>query len=424
MSSDTDSPAVPEKKNENVPPPAGAPVAPATVSAPKFASSRDRSNWYVHLDLTAVIIVLILCGIGYLLKHQYDLSAERAAENERVRLAELERRQEKEREEAALARREARAREELARVDSARRLEEYRKKQHERELAADAYKAQLEEKHVEAEVERRKLEAAAREEERKQKAKVIEATRAAYIEAAQQALAAEAKLAFLMGDPANPGELPGGTASIREIKLIALKNKSAGAQKIVDGQRQQLDSFLQAKAVFEPTARATGISKYTPEEEAKLREKLRAAEWELADARRQMWILLRARRTYHDQGSRETDALFETEHQQLRADLEEAKRKREILGEELRQAGEAPPRIEPPSQRVGDIPADNSKEPPATATDAPKPVTPTTTYTMKNGKRIVAIKSVDGGDVITIKTDAGKLMTLDKKDIEKTEERM
>jgi hypothetical protein len=396
--------------------------------------ARSRANWYVQLDLTVVIILLVLCVIVFLIKHQYDVSAREAAAKEKAQLLELARQDERQREDAALARKEGKAREDAARADAARRLEEYRKAQKEREAAAEQFQATTAKRAADAEAARKKELDDAREEERKQKAKVIEATKAAYVEAAKDVLTMEARLAILTGDTSSPPTPPSPattaaeqatTASARATQLIAYKNKAAGAQKTAGMLREQLEALRANRAAFTATSRATGVSKYSREEEAKLREKLEAAERELSESRRQMLNLISVRRTRRDVSTPELDALLAREQQQWLAELDEVKRKRDGFAEELRQAGEIPPKVElppppPPVVETPPTPVPEVKKP--GPTEAPKPPPPPTTYTLKDGKRIVSVRSVDGGDVITVKTENGKLMTLDKKDIEKTEE--
>jgi parallel beta-helix repeat protein len=88
---------------------------------------------------------------------------------------------------------------------------------------------------------------------------------------------------------------------------------------------------------------------------------------------------------------------------------------------EIRSKGPPPPAIPPAQQKQAAESTTPKPAPPSTPpVDDKKAKARTTTYVLKDGRRLTATSAVDAGEEITVKTDAGKFETIKKDDIKET----
>lgn len=334
------------------------------------------SKTYFHLDFTVLIVigVVVALGIGgYMFKRAADrerqreiIDAENAKKERELRQKEMD---EKAEEQARLRRQQevVEKKETQERLDASAELRAQERK--EQQKKEDERKARWEER------QKKEAEAAQRNYlEREAEAKrIIEERQAA--EKAAQAAARAASLAPLQ-EQYNTAtkEIEQLQNKIGASKVIAAKNKMEGAQKkIVELQKKH------AEYSSSPTGAV---------EAARIQAQIEAAQKEQTDAAAAL-------------------ELAKTGEVALR----DAMQRRDTAAAQLKAMGvEANPR------------------PVAAATATPKPVTKPAEpaaqqglkiFVLKDGKKIGALKAIDGGDVWSIKTEDGKFLTIEKSAVEK-----
>ena len=346
-----------------------------------------KSTWWIHIDFTVIIVIVVLVGIGWYVKSEYDKNVVR----ERVKL-EIARKEREQKEQEARA--EAEERQKAAAAENERKRKEaldYARQQQadrERQRAATAAKEEERREKEIAEFKARK-----EREEMERNRLLREAEEAAKAEAASRGASLtrtrEQNIQIAREQYA---------AANREIdelnkrmdamppKMIAYKNKMDYAIKNNAQLKNQLDSYVSANRTAASKSTATPGSDYLADDIMKTASKNESVAKEYRDAANGLMAL---------QVEKENCALAVAA---AKAKKENALLQLKTLGAEL---------------------APQAAAKPATSTEAPKP-TGKTIYVMKDGRRLTSVRSVDAGDTISIKTESGKFEAVNKEDIEKT----
>jgi len=354
-----------------------------------MAEEKKSSTW-IHIDMTTICIVIALCagawGVrAYFIKLHNDeiVAVERAKFERQMKLEEEERKAEELRVEAKLER-ERKEAEALARnaeeTAQNRALIEARNKAKEEELKRAREGFEEQRKRAEALTAEQQAEA-----QRKRKAEEEEAK-----------LSRDEKIAKIRKSITDADkEIVDANAQFEpnRVKMIAFKNHMEGAMKQNETLRKNITS-LQSAQGNRTTAGGTSVGFDLSEDMIKQAGKQESVAKDFRDA-----------------------ALGYTHLQEEKARLDgviaDAKMRKELAISSLKSMG---------------VNVDVAVKPAGT-TDKPAPVSNPATpgakvkiYTMKDGKKYVAVKSIEAGDTISIKLESGKFEALNKDDIEKVVE--
>ncbi|HEY3323086.1 MAG TPA: hypothetical protein VGP72_21720 [Planctomycetota bacterium] len=388
-----------------------------------------RSSWFVHIDMTSIVVIVVIGIVAFVAKSEYEkayrnevIAAQKVREErekkEKEQAEELERIQAARREEERVRAEEAKTTAAVAAADAEKRrqlakdADEQRRKKAQEEYQKTIAERQVQEAEL---IRKRKAETEG------DKAKIVAATRVSYEAADKEVKDLETRLAAM------PKSGPATAPEVNTPEATALRNKIAGAEKTMESLRYQINVLLgshdsnarseakEARKEKRPFTRASfgGLTPNEQEVANQLNNKMEAAEKEAAEGRQRLSVLTR---------KPDEDPSLEIQRNNLLAQIAIAKQKRDGYAEELRQRGEPLVKVADNTKSTADSKTPESKAAQKTASSEPSDA-PKTVYTLKDGKRIVAVKTVDAGDVVTVKTEEGKFMTIEKNDIEKTEKR-
>ncbi|HEY3323088.1 MAG TPA: hypothetical protein VGP72_21730 [Planctomycetota bacterium] len=356
-------------------------------------AKRPARRWFVHIELTPIIIVLAVAGIGWFVHDQFQNYRRREA------LVAAKLRDDLEAKEAAL-------RQEEARADAVRR-----------ETEASARKDALaREARVRAEWEQRRQELLKQSEEHQQKVEnKMQASdnqlHAAIAEAIRnkEDAAARRTQQYILATKETCATI------LKEIRALEAKILAWG-EPYIGPTNPALDALGHrigiAQSALRKHYRELNAAAGNAELERTINDQILSVEGELASAhfeRRKQQLVL-----YSEGKDSDTKKRLESE-------LMAARLRLDVLTTELQRSGDLPLPYAPlpPPRNAPEKAAVAKKEPVPEA--PPKPATPETVYVLKSGKRIIAVRSVESGDAMTVKTDDGKFVTIEKSDIERTE---
>jgi len=401
---------------------------------------KEKSTWWIHVDLTTIFIIVVLCVGGLVAKWEY----EKQYRNE-VIAAEKAKAERDAREQVAIV--EQQRRDKLASEELDIRSKEFIELQKSKLAERERSKQQSEQQQAE----RRTLQIAnetARQEqyelERKRQLDDVAAARAR--QELERKINSSRPGVTSVTNPGDPGfdkdsfiaaartDLAVASKEMDELqrkldpmqsKTIAYQNKLNGAQKTAAMLKQQLENAqgehgtgLAAGGGYSTrtvqdangnlsTRTAVGntgsgaLVNNRAEEIAKLKPKLDAANREIADTKAGL-------------------AGSQADRDAINKGLEDAKLRRENAIKALKLVGAdvAPAK---PAAAVAEAPvaAPKTNEQPVAPPPAPSAANPT--YVLKDGRRIVVTKAVDAGDSWSVKTEAGKFIVIQKDDVEKIE---
>jgi len=401
------------------------------MAAPENKESA-RTTWWIHINVTAVIVILALLGVGWYFKHEYDhaqrlellerqrAKEEREAKDRELALKEAER--EKERKEAEDAKR--KKAEELAKERLAKQKadEEQRKAEKERQAAA-----------LKAEQDRRLAERKAAEERQSHEAKARLVDEASKNKNAMVEVAA--RICFQYDSALKEvSDLSGKLAGL-EGQVTAYKNRMDAAAKTSAGAAKQLGDLEQARHTRVATGHGTSVGVDNTDQIAKAkgqadsaakeyRDSLSGHEKALSDRDSALSKMKAAQATVDELGPTITALKVDAK---ARAALVNRAQATGLVLNQTPSNNDVALAMQSIVQAKGDSGAIFGLKVAITEVlGAPAPPetkkgesTGKKVFILKDGTKIIAVKVVDAGDEYSVKKEDGKFQTIPKESIEK-----
>ncbi|HEY3323087.1 MAG TPA: hypothetical protein VGP72_21725 [Planctomycetota bacterium] len=202
--------------------------------------------------------------------------------------------------------------------------------------------------------------------------------------------------------------------TLRETEELLRKEAAARAAAVREEQERKRQAAVEAEK--ERRARVERDAKELWELNSKTDEQIKKM-WEgETEAKRAQYIAVSKEaylRIVQDMKDTERKLLMlgsDPARSTVEKELRVLRERRDSIVEELRQGGVPPPDPTPQPKIAMSQPAAQ-----------PPPEGPQIVYVLKSGTRVAAVRSVEAEDVITVKTQAGKFVTINKTDIDRTE---